>query len=81
MAHIYSNIYAQQDIVPRIQLESINYPDAMLAAIIRDQLEGFWQASVDKQEELDWSTLAISTRWDDLVNGLLVSGRVNAASS
>lgn len=78
MAHINSTLYAMQDIVSRRHLEATNYPDRTIAFIIEERLNDMWLSSREKNEKLDWSTLAISTRFDALVDGLIVSCRINA---
>lgn len=79
MTSILKNIYASQDIVHRFQLENAHYPDIHLASLISERIEELAMAADDKGEKVDWGTLTISTRWDNLVDGLLVSCRVNPA--
>jgi hypothetical protein len=77
MTSILKNIYAVQDIVPKVELEHWSYPDLNLTWLIADRIEQLTEAVRDKGENVDWGTLAITTRWDDSVGGLLISTRVN----
>jgi len=77
MTVINRNLYATQDIVPRRDLEA-GYPDRIILAILDERLDDLFHSARDKNETLDWATLTISTRFDALIDGLLISCRVNA---
>lgn len=77
MTSILKNIYAVQDILPNTLLRQLRYPDIHLGSVIADRIAELAMAADEKGEKVDWGTLAITTRWDDSVDGLLISTRVN----
>lgn len=78
MTDIRKDIYAVQDIISNTSLENYTYPDIRIGELVCERIEDMAVAAATKGEKIDWGTLTISTRWDNAVDGLLVSCRANA---
>lgn len=77
MTSILKNTYATQDIISDLALGSVTYTDILITDLITERVEDMDASARKAGDEIDWGTLAISTRWDGLVDGLIVSCRVN----
>lgn len=79
MVSILRNTYAVSDTISDLVLTRAHYPDRIFLGAIGDALDDIHHAAVDKGETLDWTTLAISTRRDNLAGGIIVATRINAS--
>lgn len=77
MTSILKNTYATQDIISDLALGSVTYTDILITDLITERVEDMDASARKAGDKVDWGTLSISTRWDGLVDGLIVSCRVN----
>lgn len=69
--------YMRQDILADTMVDAVHHQADLFGYHIMTALVQFEQEAMRQGDKLNWDTLAISTRWDGLAQGTLLSSRVD----
>lgn len=73
-------LYSTQNVLPEAVMRSSLFPVEALAHFIMAGVRDLFDRAREDGHELDVNTLAITTRRDNLLNGTLLSTRIQSAS-